>query len=347
MDPRESMGEWTPPSDWQRVTTIDAHTAGEPLRVIIDGYPPLPSGTILERRRFLKEQADGLRTSLMWEPRGHPDMYGCIITEPETPESDFGVLFLHNEGYSTMCGHGIIAVAMVAVETGLVPPVGSETRVRIDTPAGPVTAFVDTAEDDVGSVAFDNVPSWVVELDRTVEVPGLGSVAYDLAFGGAYYAYVSAEALGLRCHPSDTQALIDMGTAIKRAVTEQATIEHPFEPDLGFLYGTIFIGPSESVDSHSRNVCVFADGEVDRSPTGTGVSGRIAIHVARGEVELGETIRIESIIGSRFSVRAMETVRYGPHDAVVPRVEGRAFITGRHEFLIDPSDPLRNGFLLR
>jgi len=341
------MKEWTPPADWRRVATIDAHTAGEPLRVIVDGYPPLPSGTILERRRFLREHADDFRSSLMWEPRGHADMYGCIITASESPESDFGVLFMHNEGYSTMCGHGIIAVATVAVETGIVPAVAPETRIRIDTPAGPVTAVVNASDEGVGPVAFDNVPSWVVDLDQTVEVPGLGSVTFDLAFGGAYYAYVNAEELGLRCHPADTRVLTDAGTAIKRAVASQTAIEHPFEPDLGFLYGTVFIGPPELDGSHSRNVCVFADGEVDRSPTGTGVSGRIAIHLARGEVELGETIHIESIIGSRFSVQATERVRFGRHDAVTPRVEGQAFITGRHEFLIDPADPLRGGFLLR
>jgi trans-L-3-hydroxyproline dehydratase len=347
MDPIEGMKGWTPPGDWQRVTTIDAHAAGEPLRIILDGYPPLPGDTILERRRFLREHADELRTSLMWEPRGHQDMYGCIVTAPESPKSDFGVLFLHNEGYSTMCGHGIIAVATVAVETGLVPAVGPETRIRIDTPAGPVTAIVHSSEVGVGPVAFDNVPSWVSGLDRSVEVPGLGTVAYDLAFGGAFYAYVNAAELGFRCHPSETRALIEAGMAIKRAVMARDTIEHPTEPELGFLYGTIFVGPPETEGSHSRNVCIFADGEVDRSPTGTGVSGRIAIHLDRGEVELGETIHIESIIGTRFSVRATERVRFGPHDAVIPRVEGKAFVTGRHEFLIDPADPLRGGFLLR
>lgn len=347
MASHESMSEWTPPTGWRRVTTIDAHTAGEPLRIILAGHPSLPGTSILENRRFLQEHADEFRTSLMWEPRGHSDMYGCIITVPESPESDFGVLFLHNEGYSTMCGHGIIAVASVAVETGLVAATAPETRIRIDTPAGPVTAIVQSSDEGVGPVAFDNVPAWVVDLDRTVQVPGLGSVTYDLAFGGAYYAYVSAAELGLRCDPHDTRAMIDAGRAIKRAVTSQRAIEHPFEPDLGFLYGTIFIGPPEETDSHSRNVCVFADGEVDRSPTGTGVSGRIAIHLARGEIELGETIHIESIIGTRFSVRAIERVQFGPHDAVIPRVEGQAFITGRHEFLINPADPLRGGFLLR
>lgn len=342
------MSGWTPPPEWRRVTTIDAHTAGEPLRILVDGYPSLPGDTILERRRFLSQNADDLRTSLMWEPRGHPDMYGCIITAAESPESDFGVLFLHNEGYSTMCGHGIIAVATVAVETGLVGnSAGPETTIRIDTPAGPVTAFVNTEGEGIGPVAFENVPSWVVSLAQTVKVPGLGAVTYDLAFGGAYYAYVNAEDVGLRCHPAETRALIDAGSAIKQAVMSHAAIEHPFEPELGFLYGTIFVGPPEEEGSHSRNVCVFADGEVDRSPTGTGVSGRIAIHLARGEVQLGETIHIESIIGSRFSVQATKRVPYGPHDAVIPRVEGQAFITGRHEFLIDPSDPFREGFLLR
>lgn len=313
----------------------------------MDGFPELEGETILDKRRFARERADELRTALMWEPRGHADMYGCLVTAPVSPEADFGVLFLHNDGYSTMCGHGIIAVASVAVETGLVPAAGSETRIGIDTPAGLVTAFVREPVGGRRSVAFENVASYVVALDEAVDVPGLGTVPFDLAFGGAYYAYVRADHVGLRCRPDEVRSLIAAGMAIKHAVAERLEIEHPLEPDLGFLYGTIFIGPAEAEGAHSRNVCIFANGEVDRSPTGTGVSGRIAIHLARGEVELGRSLIIESIIGSRFTVTAVERTSLGSYDAVIPRVEGTAYITGRHEFLIDPTDPLRDGFLLR
>jgi proline racemase len=280
------MESWTPPEAWLKITTIDCHTAGEPFRVITGGYPDLPGETILARRRFAKENLDHLRTALMWEPRGHADMYGCIITPSVSPQADIGVLFMHNEGYSTMCGHGIIGIAKVALETGLLPMSAPETVVKIDTPAGLVTAHAKVAEGRVQSVDFHNVPSFVLALDETVAVSGLGQVRYDIAFGGAFYAYVQAEQVGLTCTPEDLGALIEKGMAIKRAVATSQPISHPFEDDLGFLYGTIFVGPPLIEGSLSRNVCIFAEGEVDRCPTGTGVSGRLAIHHARAEIGL-------------------------------------------------------------
>jgi proline racemase len=338
---------WSPPAGWTRITTIDLHTAGEPFRVITGGFPDLPGETILARRRHAREHLDHLRRALMWEPRGHADMYGCVVTPAVTPGADLAVLFLHNEGYSTMCGHGIIGIATVAVETGMISAREPETRIRIDTPAGPVTAFAQVAAGRVRAVRFQNVPSFVSALDQAVEVPGWGRVRFDLAFGGAFYAYVDAESLGLRCVPRECRRLIEAGMAIKRAVASSRAILHPLEPDLGFLYGTIFVAPAEGENAHSRNVCVFADGEVDRSPTGTGVSGRLAIHHARGEVGLGGVIEVESIIGTRFTGSVVDTTTCGPHSAVIPEVGGRAHLTGRHEFLIDPEDPLREGFLLR
>jgi proline racemase len=330
-----------------RITTIDAHTAGEPFRVIIDGFPDLSGETILARRRDARERFDHLRRALMWEPRGHADMYGCIVTKPVTPGADFGVLFLHNEGFSTMCGHGIIGIATVAVETGMVDVREPETTIRIDTPAGLVTAFADVERGRVRGVRFLNVPSYVLALDQTVDVAGLGRVRFDLAFGGAFYAYVATEPLGLHCVPDEYRRLIEAGMAIKRAVASSRAIPHPFEPDLGFLYGTIFVAPAQRAGAHSRNVCVFAEGEVDRSPTGTGVSGRLALHHARGEIGANEIVEIESIIGTCFTGRVVETTTFGPYKAVIPEVAGSAYITGRHEFLIAPDDPLRDGFMLR
>ncbi|MCB9098714.1 MAG: proline racemase family protein [Anaerolineales bacterium] len=341
------MKNWTAPQDWLRITTIDLHTAGEPLRVIIDGWPDMPGGTILEKRRYAKDQLDHLRTALMWEPRGHADMYGCLVIPPVTAEADVGVLFMHNEGYSTMCGHGIIAVTKLVLETGYLPLIAPQSTVKIDTPAGLVTAHARVSAGQITEVYFHNVPSFVVALDESVEVPGIGLVPYDLAFGGAFYAYVQAEAVGLTCTPENFQELIKKGRAIKQAVMAQRPIPHPFEDDLSFLYGTIFIDAPLSDDAHSRNVCVFAEGEVDRSPTGTGVSGRMAIHYAKGEVGLNEPLIIESIIGSRFTGRVVETTTFGPYPAVIPEIEGTAHITGRHEFLIDPTDPLKRGFVLR
>ncbi|MEO0249998.1 MAG: proline racemase family protein [candidate division WOR-3 bacterium] len=338
---------WNPPAHWQKITAIDAHTAGEPFRVIIGGFPELPGESILARRRYAKENLDHLRTALMWEPRGHADMYGCIVTPPVSPEADIGVLFIHNEGYSTMCGHGIIGLTTVALETGLLPMRAPETTIRIDTPAGVVTAHARVANGCVKSVSFHNVPSFVLALDEVVDVPGLGCVRCDLAYGGAFYAYVQAEDVGVRCTPEDFRVLIEKGMAIKRAVMTSRPVVHPFEEDLSFLYGTIFIGPPFSQDAHSRNVCIFAEGQVDRSPTGTGVSGRLALHYARGEIGIGQPLVIESIIGSRFTGRVATTTTYGPYQAIIPEVEGSAHITGCHEFLIDPSDELRYGFIFR
>jgi len=344
---RERMKGWNPPENWLKITTIDMHTAGEPFRVITGGYPELPGDTILERRRYAREHLDHLRTALMWEPRGHADMYGCLVTPPVTPEADIGVLFMHNEGYSTMCGHGIIAVTKIVLESGMLPMQAPETRVGIDSPAGLITAYARVKAGQVESVRFHNVPSFVVALDETVEVPGLGAVRYDLAFGGAFYAYVQAADAGVTCTPDDFRALIARGVAIKQAVIASRPIVHPFEEDLSLLYGTIFIEPAHDEAHHSRNVCIFADGEVDRCPTGTGVSGRLAIHHARGEVGLDESIVVESILGTTFSGRIVETSTFGPYAAVIPEVEGTAHITGRHEFFIDPGDPLKDGFILR
>lgn len=338
---------WQPPHDWLRITTIDAHTAGEPLRVITGGYPHLPGDTILAKRRYALEHYDHLRTALMWEPRGHADMYGCIITEPERPSSDLGVLFLHNEGYSTMCGHGIIGLAKVGLDTGLIDKPGDNPVIKMDTPAGLVTAYAERVNGRVTQVSFHNVPSFVYALDATVNVPGIGPVRYDIAFGGAFYAFCHAEDLGVGLTSTDFRQLIDVGMRIKQAVMASQPIRHPFAEDLSFLYGTIIVGPAHDPAHHSRNVCIFADGEVDRCPTGTGVSARAALHHARGELALNESFVVESILGTTFTGEVVATTQFGPYDAVIPQVTGTAHIVGRNELLIDPADPLQKGFILR
>jgi trans-L-3-hydroxyproline dehydratase len=296
---------------------------------------------------------DGLRKILMWEPRGHADMYGAILTDPVTEDGDCGVLFLHNEGFSTMCGHGILGLAMAGVEAGVVPlrnrhlPKEGDLTLRLDTPAGRVTAFAHLAGGRVERASFLNVPSFVYALDRPVRVPGIGSVPCDIAFGGAFYAFCRADALGVSLRPENFRAIMDLGMTVKRAVMEAVPIRHPFEEDLGFLYGTILVGPPEDPAHHSRNVCIFADGEVDRSPTGTGVSARAALHAVRGELAPGEPFTVEGILGTTFTGEVVENVRYGIHDAVIPRISGTSHITGRNEILVDPGDPLRDGFILR
>lgn len=324
---------------------IESHAGGEPFRVVIDGLPHIPGDTVLERRNYATKHLDHLRRVLMWEPHGHADMYGGWIGDPVRHDSDLSVLFLHNQGFSTMCGHGVIALTKVVLDTGVISAHGPETTLAIDTPAGQVIATATLTDGRVDQVGFVNVPSFVGALGSRVQVPDIGEVVYDLAFGGAFYAYVEAATLGLDL--ADAAALIAAGRAIKKAVAGSGDLEHPDHPDLGFLYGVIFTGPPARPGNHSRHVCVFADGEVDRSPTGTGVSGRLALLHARGEIDIEETIVVESIVGSEFGGRVTRVTEVGPHQAVVPQVTGTAHLTGRSELWVDPDDRLGTGFFIR
>jgi proline racemase len=336
--------------DGYTVRTIDMHTGGEPLRVLTDGLPSIEGSTVLEKRRFFREHYDSLRTGLMWEPRGHADMYGAVVTR--AADADFDVFFLHNEGYSTMCGHAIIALTTLVLETrvhdGSIEGDARDVAVTFNVPAGRIEARGSVKEGRVSDVRFRNVPSFVLVKGGEIEVPGLlDLVRFAVAYGGAFYALVEAEPLGLVLTPRHAARLIDAAGRIKGAVAAACSARHPFEDELSFLYGVIFSGPPADGRNHSRNVCVFADGEVDRSATGSGVSARVALHHARGEVALNETINIESILGTVMSVRAVESTKFGPYEAVVPEVGGTAFITGRSEFYFDLADPLKGGFLVR
>lgn len=345
-----ALSHGAPPAGANVITTLEAHAAGEPLRIITGGLPEIPGETMLARRRWMREHLDHVRTALMWEPRGHADMYGCVVTPPVTPGAQAGVLFLHNEGYSTMCGHGIIALVTALVETGAVAAAGAETPVPLDTPAGLVRAVAHVGADGrVERVSFVNVASFVLARDLAVTLPGVGEVTVDVAFGGAFYAILPAAAVGLSVTPADAGALVTAGEDIKAAVNARLPIEHPEDADLGFLYGTIFTGPPADSRHHSRNCCVFAAGEVDRSPTGTGVSARLAVLHARGELGRDAAIAIESILGpeSVFAGRIIAETSVGPHAAVIPEVSGRAYLTGRSAFWLDPVDPLASGFLVR
>lgn len=344
MDSRNAL-DWQAPAEWRKITVIDSHTGGEPFRLVVDGLPAIEGTTILERRQYAQENLDWLRKALMWEPRGHADMYGGWIVQPETPDGDIGILFTHNSGFSTMCGHGIIALAKLVLETGILPASGPETTLRIDTPAGRVLTTATLEGQTVTRTRFENVPSFVVDLDATVNTPELGPVPYDLAFGGAFYAIVDIEMVGLTF--DETAPLMAAGRAIKSAISASRTITHPGADDLGFLYGVIFTGEATEAGSHSRNVCVFADGEVDRSPTGTGVSARLAILSARGELDVGEEITVESIVDSAFNGMIARKAQVGGHEAVIPEISGTAHLLGRAELWLSPHDVLGGGFLLR
>ncbi len=339
--------KWEAPNDWLKIKTIDLHTGGEPLRVFTHGVPEIKGNTILEKRRYFRDNFDYIRTGTMWEPRGHADMYGAIITEATTEDGDFGTFFLHNEGYSTMCGHAMIALITLVLDTGMMIRDENNPIIRIDAPPGQITCQAFREKGKVKHVTFQNVPSFISLKDQVVDVSELGKVRFDLAYGGAFYAYVQAEDLGLNLDESDYNKLIDYGRKIKHAVMNQFEVKHPFEEDLSFLYGTIFIGKAKNLKHHSRNVCIFAEGEVDRSPTGSGVSARAAIHNAKEELKLDEEITIESILGTTMTVKVLKTCEYGNHQAIIPEVSGTASITGQNEFYFDPNDPLKDGFIFR
>ncbi len=339
------FNEWTPPTHWTRISTLDMHTGGEPLRVITSGLPPIEGRTVLEKRRYFREHYDHLRTGLMWEPRGHADMYGAVVTN--SASADLDVFFLHNEGYSTMCGHAIIALTKLAVESGRVRAQGGEARLTINVPAGTVQARATISDGKVRETSFRNVPSFAYLQDQRVEVPGIGPVRFDVAYGGAFYAIVEAAPLGIELAAHEYNRLIDVGRRIKNAVMARYPIEHPFESDLSFLYGTILTDRPADPKHHSRNVTVFAEGEVDRSATGSGVSARAALLHASGKLPDQNEITIESIVGSTMSVRVVDRVKFGRYDAVIPEVSGTAHYLGRNEFWFDPEDPLRQGFIFR
>ena len=338
----------TLPDNTQVIETIDMHTGGEPLRIITKGLPEIKGDTILEKRKFFKENLDDIRTGLMFEPRGHADMYGAVITSPCSEDADFGTFFLHNEGYSTMCGHAIIALTKFVIETGLIKKDGKEPEFIIDAPPGKIYSKAYINDNNiVEKVSFRNVPSFLYLKDQMIDVPGIGNIHFDIAYGGAFYVFCRADELNLKLKADEYDKLIDYGRKIKYAVRDKFEIKHPFEEDLSFLYGTIIIGQPLNKKHHSRNVCVFAEGEVDRSPTGSGVSARAAIHYTREEIEKNQSITIESLLDTLMTVKVVEETKYGQYNAVIPEVSGTAFFTGQHKFYFDPNDLLNKGFIFR
>lgn len=337
---------YTPPADWLKINTIDMHTGGEPVRILVDGFPDIRGNTILEKRKYFRDKLDYIRKGCMFEPRGHADMYGAVITNPTTHDGDFGVFFMHNEGYSTMCGHATLAITKLAVDTGLVN-YRPGMEIRIDAPAGRLLAKAEVEDGVVKKTSFKNVPSFVSIQNEVVNVPGIGIVRFDIAYGGAYYAFCDAKSLRLKLDKSNYSKLINYGKKIKKAIIKNIKIEHPYEEELGFLYGIIFIGRPKNKKHHSRNVCIFADGELDRSATGSGVSARAALHFTKGELSPKESITIESILGSTMDVQIDQVIDFGPYESVIPEVSGTAYYSGKNEFWFDPKDPFKEGFIFR
>lgn len=332
------------------VETVEMHTGGEPVRIVVSGYPSIEGATILEKRRYARENLDHLRRMLMFEPRGHYDMYGVLPVEPDLAGADLAVLFTHNEGYSTMCGHATIALGRFAVDQGIVKAQAPETIVNLQCPCGLVRVKVAVEEGatgfSTGAVSFESVPSFAFALDLAADVPGLGRVPFDIGYGGAFYALVDVRSIGLDLAATPLDRLVDAADRITKHVAASVPLDHPDDADLAFLYGTILTDGGDGADVPSRNVCVFAEREVDRSPTGSGVSARIAVQCARG-LPVGETRLFESLTGADFTATPVRRDRVGSFEAVRVEVSGRAYYCGRSSFTVEPGDPLGGGFLLR
>lgn len=328
------------------VSTIDAHAAGEPLRIVTAGAPVLPGDTILERRRAMAAHHDDLRRTLLFEPRGHADMYGAILTPPVTPEADYGVLFLTNEGYSTMCGHGVIALTTALLETGILPRQEPETNVGYDSPAGLIRARATVAGDQVTAVAFQNVPSFQYAKDVPIEI-STGLLTVDIAYGGAFYVLVDAEALGVAVRPDQVGDLTRLGMEVKRAVDAKLDVRHPLEPELAGIYGTIISEGAADAAHDGRNITIYAEGAVDRSPCGTGTSAKLANLYANGAIGLDQPYVHESVISTTFTGRVLGETTVAETPAVLTEISGRGFITGFHQFVVADDDPTGGGFLVR
>jgi len=329
------------------VSTTDYHTGGEPFRIVSGGIKSLPGVSILDKRRYASKHLDDIRKLVIFEPRGHADMYGCFVTDPVDDDGDLGVVFFHNAGYSTACGHGTIALVTWAIETGVVAITGNETPVVVDVPSGRLETVARVEEGKVRSVRFTNVPSFV--YSEGVVVPtSAGEVITDISFGGTFYASVHAPDVGLGVQPSDLTSLIELGREIKLAIEKEHEVVHPVESELRDIYGVIFYeNHGAPGDFSQKNVTIFADGEVDRSPCGSGTSARLALLDKSGVLPRGQTLVHRSIVDSVFHASVTGEAQVAEIPAVITEVEGSAHLCGFHHFVLDPTDPLGTGFLLR
>ncbi|MFJ2402687.1 proline racemase family protein [Streptomyces xanthochromogenes] len=324
---------------------VDSHTEGMPTRVVTGGLGVIPGATMAERRQYFMEHLDHVRTLLMYEPRGHASMSGAILQPPTRPEADYGVLYIEVSGVLPMCGHGTIGVATVLVETGMVAVTEPVTTVRLDTPAGLVGVDVRVKDGEARSVTLTNVPAFCLALDRKVTVPGLGTVTYDLAYGGNFYAFVELDALGLPFVRERKDELLAAGLAIMDAINAAEPPVHPEDPEIAGVKHVYLAAPGSDA-TRSRHAMAIHPGWFDRSPCGTGTSARMAQLHARGELPLHRDFTNESFIGTEFTGRLVAETSVGRLPAVIPTVTGRAWITGTAQYFLNPSDPFPAGFLL-
>jgi proline racemase len=327
------------------ITAVDSHTEGMPTRVVTGGVAPIPGETMAARRDYFISHLDELRQFLVNEPRGHAAMSGALLQPPTRPDADWGVLYIEVSGVLPMCGHGTIGVATVLVETGMVPVTEPETVIRLDTPAGLVTATVAVRDGRAERVTLRNVDSFVVELDAVVDVPGFGAVRYDLAYGGNFYAIVEIGDVGLPFDRQYKQEILGAGLSIMDAINAVNRPKHPVDPLISGCKHVQFLAPDANA-RHSRHAMAIHPGWFDRSPCGTGTSARMAQLHARGELPLHTEFVNESFIGTTFTGRLVAESTVGALPSVTPEITGRAWITGTANYLLDPTDPFPAGFVL-
>lgn len=325
--------------------TVESHTMGEPLRCIVGGVPKLAGNTVMEKKEYFRKHYDYFRKALMQEPRGHKDMFGSMIVPPTMPEADYGVIFMHGQGYHNMCGHGTIATSTIAIETGLIEVQEPETIIRQEAPAGLVTIKAKVKDGKAEKVSFQNVPAFLYGRDVTVDVPGYGTIKMDISFGGSFFAIVNWEQLGIEICPENGSKLVAAGMAVIEAANKQIKVVHPELPEINTIDLCEIYGPAKSEDADMQNITVF-DYQIDRSPCGTGTCAKLATLYAKGELGMDEDFVYESVINTKFTGRVVGKTKVGEYDAIIPQITGSAYITGFSQFMIDPDDPVKYGFEL-
>ena len=328
------------------IQTIDSHTGGEPTRLIISGIP-VEGSTLLEQREFVRENYDDLRAALMREPRGHRGMFGAILCPATRPEVDFGIIWIDHDGsYLNMCGHGTIGIGMMAVDCGLVPTREPVTHIAVDMPAGLVRIDVTVENGRARSAAFTNVPSFLYRKDIELEVPGYPPLLVDISFGGSFFGAIRGDQIGVEVRPENVRALVDAGLAIRHALNDQVEVRHPTSEHINSVDLFTIYGPGMADGAKYKNIHVFSDGSFDRSPGGTGTSHMMALLIGRGEMAADEEIVSEGISGSLFRGRMLEPAKVGEFDGFIPEVAGEAYLTGFHQFIVEPHDPIPRGIAL-
>ncbi|KDR93866.1 proline racemase [Peptoclostridium litorale DSM 5388] len=329
------------------IQAVDSHTMGEPTRIITGGIPNIQGKTMAEKKAYLENNMDHIRTGIMLEPRGHNDMFGSIITAPANEEADIGIIFMDGGGYLNMCGHGTIGAVTVALETGMVEMKEPYTEVVLDSPAGLIRAAAKVENQKVKEVSFKNVPAFHYKKDVEIEVPEIGKIKFDISFGGSFFAIISAKEIGIKVEPKNTQKLTKVALQIRDIINETVEIKHPLLDHIKTVDLVEIYDDPTHPDANYKNVVIFGQGQVDRSPCGTGTCAKLATLHSKGEIKEGELFVYESILGTLFKGKILDTTKVDEFDAIVPEITASAYITGFNHFVFDDEDPVKYGFILK